>query len=134
MEKLNEKQVKKVAGNVHQLMSDLFTHMQQFEKGSRKLRIRISKQLKDLTQGISKEERQALHKMIVGNVQQGFAENQPNALAAARGISVGVSRGCVGNEGGGVVATDGSFSVKVCAMGSLSDGITGGGVEGGWSY
>ena len=134
MEKFNEKQVKKLSENVQQLMSDLFAHMQLFEKDSRKLRIRISKQLKDLTRGISKEERQALHKMIVGFVQQGFAESRTNARAAARGVSVGVSRGCVGNEGGGVVASDGSFSVKVCAMGSLSDGITGGGVEGGWSY
>ena len=134
MEKINAKQVKNVSENVHHLMSQLFEHMQLFEKSTRKLRIRINKDLKELTVGLSKQERLDLQKKIVSYVQQGFNGSLPTETTAARRVNVGVSRGCVGNDGGGVVASSGNFSVKVCAMGSLSEGITGGGVEGGWSY
>lgn len=133
MEKLDNKQVEKVSENVHELMSQLFENLQLFEKKSRRLRIRINKGLNELTVGLSNKERLDLQKMIVKNVQQGF-DSGPNITRAARRISVGVSRGCVGNDGGGVTASNGSFTVKVCAIGSLDQGVTGGGVEAGWSY
>ena len=43
------------------------------------------------------------------------------------------SGGCAGAEGGGVRATEGGAFAGVCVTGSLSQGPTGGGVEGGAS-
>jgi hypothetical protein len=47
----------------------------------------------------------------------------------AGSAKVGISGGCAGAEGAGVMATEGNITVKACVTGSLDEGMTGGGFE-----
>jgi hypothetical protein len=67
-----------------------------------------------------------LMQRIIGGVD---VEAEKSGAVALKRPGVSVEKGCVGRKGGGVVADFGPVAVKMCVIGSLDDGIKGGGVE-----
>jgi hypothetical protein len=81
-------------------------------------------------------EEDAFMRTLAESVQNSAADSEillqdadvTTTIAMAR-PSIGVSGGCVGRDGGGIEASFGGTTVKICVIGSLDAGIQGGGIE-----
>src|SRR4030095_1843066 len=127
METLTKPQIDRISANIQQLLTNLIANMRIFEKSSLKLRTKIKADLTSLTKGMSSDDRLRLLNGITATIQT-------NLLAGGSTARVAGEKGCLNRDGGGIVYTDGNFHVKGCVIGTLSDGLTGGGVETGWNY
>ena len=126
MQTTNTPRIKRTAANVAQLLSDLLRESADFEKRSRKLRLKINVDLKALVKELPAEDRGRLVSIIAVRVQEIF-----NSAGSPK---VKISGGCVGQGGFGVRVEEGGNYGGVCVMGSLDKGITGGGFEAGTTY
>jgi membrane-bound lytic murein transglycosylase len=93
---------------------------------SARLRTEITADLRPEIEATPVEDRGAILSYLADRVQAIFdAQGSPK---------VTFTGGCAGAEGGGIRATEGEAFAGVCVTGSLSSGLTGGGVEAGFTY
>ncbi|MGZ3902000.1 MAG: hypothetical protein ACXVDC_16860 [Bacteroidia bacterium] len=129
MENLDIKTLNSVSQNIYQLMNQVLNDMDALKKNSLNLRMRISTEIKSLTNGLSQQDQTMFLNKIAGSVQEHFNNVAPLAKAKIK-----VTGNCCGQSGGSIsIENSAGVSVGVCVTGSLS-GITGGGVQGGWTY
>jgi hypothetical protein len=126
MKPADEAKIKRTATNVAKLLGNMLKLSSELERRSRKARLRINSDLKALTESMRPEDRGLLITAVAVQVQEIFD--------AAGSPKVAISGGCAGAQGVGIRATDNGNYAGVCVTGSLDEGITGGGVEGGFTY
>lgn len=118
--------INRVSENIASLLSELLKTSGELEKKSKKTRLRIFADLKPLVEALPPEERGCLVTMVAVRVEQIFKKGGSP--------KVKLTGGCVGRGGLGVRAEEGGSFAGVCVAGSADEGVTGGGVEAGFSY
>ena len=126
MNPINEPKVKRLASNIAKLLASVLRKSAELEKSTKATRMRINTDLNALVEGMKPEERGLLLSAIAVEAQRIF-----DAVGSPK---VTISGGCAGTTGLGVRASDGGNYAGACVTGSLSEGITGGGVEAGFTY
>ena len=122
----DRKRLDSAAERLAKLLGDVLAQNQELQKESARLRSQILADLRPTIEATPIEDRGAILSYLVVRIQAIFdQQGSPK---------VEFSGGCAGAEGGGVRATEGGAFAGVCVTGSLSQGPTGGGVEGGFTY
>ena len=115
------------------LLTDLASSAAGEEHWTRAARRRILADVRTLIADLPPEQEDAFMRELADGVERHIGEpdvtlNASDVVALAR-PKVGVESGCVGRDGGGVYGEFGGVRVKVCVIGSLDEGIQGGGIE-----
>lgn len=122
----DRERLESVAERIAGLLGDVLAQNRALQKDSAGFRTEIMADLKPVIDGMAMEDRGAVLSYLVVRVQAIFdSQGSPK---------VAFSGGCAGAEGLGIRATEGGAYAGVCVTGSLSEGPTGGGVEGGFTY
>jgi hypothetical protein len=121
-----DKQLASIAERLASLLNDVLEQNKRLQSDSARVRTSILADLKPVIDATPVKDRGAILSTLVVQVQAIFdSQGSPKAE---------FSGGCAGAEGGGVRAVEGGAYAGVCVTGSLSEGPTGGGVEGGFTY
>jgi hypothetical protein len=116
-----DERVQRVARHLAQYLGDLLETMNRFMEEATPTRNRILADVEALVASLPERDGDALLGAIAAETQKVF-----NAAGSPK---VGVSKGCVGLDGGGVTATEGNVTVKGCVIGTFQSGPQGGGAE-----
>lgn len=108
------------------LLGEVLHTNQRLQKESLRVRSEIMSELAPVIETMPAEERGAILSQLVLRIQDIFdKQGSPK---------VELSGGCAGAAGVGIRASEGGSYAGVCVTGSLAEGPTGGGVEGGFTY
>jgi hypothetical protein len=115
-----------VAERLAGLLGEVLAQNQALQKESARVRTQILADLRPAIEATPVEDRGAILSYLIIRMQAIFdQQGSPK---------VELSGGCAGAEGGGIRVTEGGAYAGACVTGSLSEGPTGGGVEGGFTY
>jgi hypothetical protein len=121
-----DKRLTDAAERMARLLGDILEQNKKLQDDSARLRTSILADLRPLIDATPAQDRGAILSNLVVRVQSAFdAQGSPK---------VELSGGCAGAPGVGVRAVEGGAYAGVCVTGSLTEGPTGGGVEGGFTY
>ena len=130
MATLNSSTISRVSANLHQLLQMQISNTKMMEKNTQALRKKIKVDINLLIKDLSKTDREKVINMVVSTVQDNFN----NSGSTTR---VHTTSDCLSQEGshesGGIAYEDGGAYGGVCAIGSMN-GLTGGGLFGGFNY
>jgi|GEM_PF-6053720 len=123
--------VLRVSDNIESLLLTLAANAQMLEKSTLKLRTKIKADLTALGTGLSEDQKTKLLALIASTIQG-------NLQAKGSVAKIGTHDKCLGAFGEGSHGVDyedrsGAYA-GVCAKGTLSGGLTGGGIYGGFNY
>lgn len=118
---LDQVRLSRAAKSLAELLGGLIETVQQRINETEPIRNRILVDLRELQESVPPRDRGIILSALATEVQGAFDQ--------AGSPKVNIDGGCLKRPGAGITATEGNVTVKACVIGSLQEGIKGGGIE-----